>query len=81
MESGKLQLIKKICLPGCAVLHVEIGWMLYVGVTTCGRLCGWIYVMLLSWGEGALINLQYALQMVCVSGSTRTCCISESSDL
>lgn len=81
MESGKLQLIKKMCLPWCAVLYVEIGWMFCVGVTTYGRRCGRIYVMFLSWGEGALINLQYALQMVRMSGSTRRCCISGSSDL
>lgn len=70
----------KMSLPGRAVLCMEIGWMLYVGVTTYGRHCGRIYIMFLSWGEGALINLQYALQKACVSGSTRTCCIRGRSD-
>lgn len=65
-------------LPGCAGLNMEIGWMLYVGVSTYGRED--LYDVFLSWGEGALINVQYAIQMAHVSGCTRTGCIRGSSD-
>lgn len=53
----------------------------YVGVaTTYEKRRGRIYVVLLSWGDGVLINLQYALQMACMSGSARTCCVIGGSD-
>lgn len=45
--------------------------LLCVGVVTYGRHRGRIYIIFLTWGEGALIKLQYA----CISGSTRTCCM------
>lgn len=62
---------RRMWLSGHA--YMEMGWMLCVGVTTYGRHRGRIYNMLLSWGEGVPINLQYTLQMASVSGSTRTC--------
>lgn len=69
-----------VCLGmRCRVWELD-AWMLYGGVTTYGRHCRRIYIMFLSWGEGALINLQCALQMACVSGRTRTCSIRGSSD-
>lgn len=56
--------------------YMEMEWMLCVGGTTYVRRRGMIYNMLLSWGEGVPINLQYTLQMASVSGSTRTYCVS-----
>lgn len=46
-----------------------------------GRICGRMYFMFFSWREWLLINLQFALHMAYMSGSTRACCNRGSSDL
>ena len=77
-ETGELRLINENV---SAEVCMEIGWMSYVGVTTYGRHRGRIYIMFLSKVEGALVNLQCALQLALVSGRTRTSRIRGRSDL